>query len=136
MPGNNVYTSTICENEVLGGNPPEFSTTIPPLPYEQYFKSKFDVSENKWFYVEAPLEPGKIEHPLDKVVTYADCRKLEYPNYIDYIDGVVKGDEEQVAKYIQDCKNVKEKWMKTMEPITLREYYHQKLNLHIINNAP
>lgn len=113
---------------------PCYSTTLEPLRKIDYFVSKFDVSYNIWVYVEAPLEPGMIKHPLDEVLTYADCRKMDYPNHIDYIDGIVKGDEEQVAKYIQDCNDVKAKWTKTMEPITLRQYYQQKLNLHINNN--
>ncbi len=130
MPPDNIYMGEWIPM-YEGEEPPTYSTDIPPLEKLPYFTCKWSSDDNKWVYVEAPLEPGKTKHPLDEVLTYADCRKMDYPNYIDYIDGIVKGDEEQVAKYIQDCKDVKAKWIKTMEPITLRE----KLNLHINNNA-
>lgn len=45
--------------------------------------------------------------------TYADKRKAEYPPITDYLDGVVKGDQAQIDKYIADCLAVKEKYPKT-----------------------
>lgn len=44
--------------------------------------------------------------------TYADRRKAEYPPIEDYIDGIVKGDTQQVQKYINDCLAVKAKYPK------------------------
>ena len=44
--------------------------------------------------------------------TYADKRKPEYPPMTDYLDGIVKGDQAQVDKYIADCLAVKEKYPK------------------------
>lgn len=134
MPGNNMYMSSISEENLLGGQPPLYSTTIEPLPIHPYFRNKWNEELNKWEYVDAPLEPGMREHPLDRVLTYADCRRMEYPVIEDYIDGMVKNDTEQVQHYIDKCMEVKATWQKTMEPITLRQYYHQKLNLHINNN--
>jgi hypothetical protein len=40
-------------------------------------------------------------------VTYAQKRAAEYPPYTDYLDGVVKGDQAQIDKYITDCLAVK-----------------------------
>lgn len=45
-------------------------------------------------------------------VTYAQKRAAEYPPYTDYLDGVVKGDQAQIAKYIADCQAVKDKYPK------------------------
>jgi len=44
--------------------------------------------------------------------TYAEKRAAEYPPYTDYLDGVVKGDQVQIAKYISDCQAVKTKYPK------------------------
>ena len=44
--------------------------------------------------------------------TYADKRREEYPDIYDYIDGVVKDDQEQINKYIADCQAVKNKFPK------------------------
>ena len=43
---------------------------------------------------------------------YARKRLLEYPPVADYIDGVVKGDQAQIDKYIADCLAVKAKYPK------------------------
>jgi len=43
---------------------------------------------------------------------YKDKRTLEYPPYTDYLDGVVKGDQAQIDKYIADCLAVKAKYPK------------------------
>ena len=39
--------------------------------------------------------------------TYADLRRPEYPPLADYLDGIVKGDQLQIDKYIADCLDVK-----------------------------
>jgi hypothetical protein len=44
---------------------------------------------------------------------YAFKRGAEYPDFLDYLDGVVKGDQEQIDKYIADCLAVKAKYPKT-----------------------
>jgi hypothetical protein len=43
---------------------------------------------------------------------YKTKRQAEYPSFIDYLDGVVKGDQAQIAKYIADCQAVKAKYPK------------------------
>lgn len=43
---------------------------------------------------------------------YVQKRLLEYPPMVDYIDGVVKGDQAQIDKYIADCLAVKAKYPK------------------------
>ena len=44
--------------------------------------------------------------------TYAEKRASEYPSMADYLDGVVKGDQAQIDKYIADCLAVKAKYPK------------------------
>jgi hypothetical protein len=39
-------------------------------------------------------------------------RQAEYPPATDYLDGIVKGDQAQVDKYIADCQAVKTKYPK------------------------
>ena len=44
--------------------------------------------------------------------TYKALRQEAYPPITDYIDGIVKGDQAQVQKYIDDCLAVKAKFPK------------------------
>ena len=43
---------------------------------------------------------------------YQRLRATEYPNINDYIDGIVKGDQDQVDAYIAACLAVKAKYPK------------------------
>ena len=43
---------------------------------------------------------------------YAVKRRAEYPPIEDYIDGIVKGDSQQIQKYIDECLAVKAKYPK------------------------
>jgi hypothetical protein len=50
--------------------------------------------------------------PAPPQKTYIENRLREYPPITDYIDGLVKGDQEQIDKYIADCLAVKAKYPK------------------------
>ena len=50
--------------------------------------------------------------PKPPELTYQELRANEYPPYSDYLDGVVKGDQTQIDKYIADCQAVKTKYPK------------------------
>ena len=43
---------------------------------------------------------------------YQRKRKSEYPPMTDYLDGIAKGDQAQIDKYIADCLAVKAKYPK------------------------
>ena len=43
---------------------------------------------------------------------YKRDRVKEYPDFREYLDGIVKGDNTQVQKYINDCLAVKAKYPK------------------------
>ena len=43
---------------------------------------------------------------------YKAKRVAEYPPFTDYLDGIAKADQAQIAKYIADCQAVKVKYPK------------------------
>jgi hypothetical protein len=43
---------------------------------------------------------------------YQRKRELEYPDFRDYLDGIVKGDQTQIQAYITACQAVKTKYPK------------------------
>ena len=43
---------------------------------------------------------------------YIAKRQAEYPPITDYLDGIAKGDQAQINKYIADCQVVKNKYPK------------------------
>ena len=61
---------------------------------------------------------AELDSQWDAVQAYVDAhayiakRASEYPPITDYIDGVVKGDQAQIDKYIADCLAVKAKYPK------------------------
>ena len=48
----------------------------------------------------------------DAAVVYKAQRTAEYPDFRDYLDGIVKGDQAQVQAYIDACLAVKAKYPK------------------------
>ena len=67
--------------------------------------------------IEAPTEEelvaeaARLQEEYD-ALEYQRLRAPEYPGISDYIDGVVKGDQAQIDKYIADCLAVKAKYPK------------------------
>lgn len=59
-------------------------------------------------------EINRLQAEFD-ALAYQRNRSLEYPNFLDYIDGIVKSDQEQIDKYIADCLAVKAKYPKPEE---------------------
>lgn len=61
---------------------------------------------------------NEVVYDLAKVQAYVDSqayiakRQAEYPPITDYLDGVVKGDQEQIDAYIAACQAVKTKYPK------------------------
>jgi hypothetical protein len=66
----------------------------------------FDAEGNAVVYDEAAVQAY-----MDSKA-YIAKRQAEYPSFIDYLDGVVKGDQSQINKYIADCQAVKDKYPK------------------------
>lgn len=57
---------------------------------------------------------AKIEEldAISKSLEYKELRAAAYPDFRDYLDGIVKGDQEQIDKYIRECNEVKLKYPK------------------------
>lgn len=58
------------------------------------------------------ITAGIAEYEYRLKLRYIDYRRNEYPPIVNYIDGVVKGDQAQIQKYIDDCNAVKAKYPK------------------------
>lgn len=64
---------------------------------------------NGWVIEDVPQpEPEPAAPP----VTYVHKRVMEYPDMTEYLDGIVKGDQAQIDKYIADCLAIKAKYPK------------------------
>jgi hypothetical protein len=66
----------------------------------------FDIDGNSVQYDEATVQAYIDAN------AYIAKRQVEYPPITDYLDGVVKGDQTQIDKYIADCLAVKAKYPK------------------------
>jgi len=61
---------------------------------------------------------NQVEIDMDAVNAWVDPeayksqRQREYPPFTDYLDGIAKGDQAQINKYIADCQAVKAKYPK------------------------
>jgi hypothetical protein len=56
-------------------------------------------------------DPSLVEAEMAKTA-YVMQRAREYPPMTDYLDGVVKGDQDQIQAYIEACQAVKAKYPK------------------------
>jgi hypothetical protein len=74
----------------------------------------FKIQENNIVRDATPEEIAIFEaDQLERGKTsYIKKREAAYPSIIDYIDGVVKGDQAQVQAYIDACLAVKAKYPK------------------------
>ena len=66
----------------------------------------FDADGNPVTYDETAVQAYIDAH------AYIAKRQAEYPPFTDYLDGVAKGDQAQINKYIADCQAVKAKYPK------------------------
>jgi hypothetical protein len=66
----------------------------------------FDTQGNPVIYNEATVQAYIDAH------AYIAKRQAEYPPFTDYLDGIAKGDQTQIDKYIADCQAVKTKYPK------------------------
>ena len=66
----------------------------------------FDADGNPVTYDETAVQTYIDAH------AYIAKRQAEYPPITDYLDGIAKGDQAQINKYIADCQAVKAKYPK------------------------
>ena len=69
----------------------------------------YDVNDKEVVYDENAVQIEIDNH------AYIERRKAEYPDFREYLDGIVKGDQAQIDKYIADCQAVKLKYPKGSE---------------------
>jgi len=79
----------------------------PPTTEQEY-------SSVNWFNDWQKPSWEEVQVKIAKL-SYQRNRAAEYPPITDYIDGVVKGDQAQIDKYIADCLAVKAKYPKGAE---------------------
>jgi hypothetical protein len=72
-------------------------------------------------WLEKEIDPptkSEIESEIKKLqseydaLEYQRLREKEYPDFKEYLDGIVKGNQEQVDSYIAKCLAVKKKYPK------------------------
>lgn len=61
--------------------------------------------------IEILTELARLQAEYD-ALEYQRLRAPEYPPMVDYLDGVVKGDQAQIDAYIAACQAVKDKYPK------------------------
>ena len=62
---------------------------------------------------EAQLDAFEAQaNEVEKLNLVKANRAKEYPDFKEYLDGIVKGDDAQIQKYINDCLAVKAKYPK------------------------
>ena len=66
----------------------------------------YDADGNEVAYDKAVVQAYVDAH------AYIAKRAAEYPPITDYLDGIVKGNQAQIDKYIADCQAVKAKYPK------------------------
>jgi len=113
--------------EMYPGEPIVDCTMVPPPPRVKQTIIKWDPLIKNWYYAEWLPAPGE-DDIMDNILTYSHLRVLEYPSKEEYLDAIVKNDQNQLNAYIQECLKVKEKWPKDVR-LTQRAYFQQKYGM-------
>lgn len=98
----------------------DITHAIPVLaPNSQWVMRGTEYSELEWLStdIEKPTEEALLAEVARQqaewdALEYQRLRSLEYPDFRDYLDGIVKGDQDQIQAYIDACQAVKAKYPK------------------------
>ena len=77
-----------------------------------------DTNQITWLNGTKPIPANQILAKQQELIAeyesnqYQRDRAKEYPDFKDYLDGIVKGDQQQIDKYIADCLVIKAKYPK------------------------
>ena len=77
-----------------------------------------DLNQITWHNGTTPIAKQTILNKQKELIAehqaneYKRQRANEYPDFKEYLDGIVKGDDAQIQKYINDCLAVKAKYPK------------------------
>ena len=78
-----------------------------------------DINQITWHNGTTPIPANQILAKQQELITeyesnqYQRDRAKEYPDFKEYLDGIVKGDQAQIDKYIADCLAIKTKYPKS-----------------------
>jgi hypothetical protein len=87
-------------------------------PNAQVSVNAEDINQINWLNGTTPIPANQILAKQQELITeynskqYQRKRANEYPDLKEYLDGIVKGDDAQIQKYINDCLAVKTKYPK------------------------
>ena len=87
-------------------------------PNAQVSVNAEDINQITWHNGTTPIPANEILAKQQELITeynskqYQRDRAKEYPDFKEYLDGIVKGDNAQIQKYINDCLAVKAKYPK------------------------
>lgn len=77
-----------------------------------------DINQITWLNGTKPIPANEILAKQQELIAeynatqYQRDRAKEYPDFREYLDGIVKGDQAQIDKYIADCLAIKTKYPK------------------------
>jgi hypothetical protein len=77
-----------------------------------------DINQITWHNGTTPIAKQTILNKQKELQAEYDLKEYqrnranEYPDFKEYLDGIVKGDQAQIDKYIADCLSVKAKYPK------------------------
>ena len=77
-----------------------------------------DINQITWLNGTQPIPENEILAKQQELIVeynskqYQRDRANEYPDFKEYLDGIVKGDQAQIDKYIADCLAIKTKYPK------------------------
>jgi hypothetical protein len=87
-------------------------------PNAQVSVNADDINQITWHNGTTPIPANEILAKQQELIAeynsnqYQRDRAKKYPDFKDYLDGIVKGDQSQIDKYIADCLAVKAKYPK------------------------
>ena len=100
-------TNGFYTKDIHGDTIPADAVSITPTEYKALLEGQV---AGKQISAGADGRPTLVDRQDTR--TYAQKRAAEYPNMLEYIDGVVKGDQAQIQRYIDACLAVKAKYPK------------------------
>jgi hypothetical protein len=87
-------------------------------PQAEFTINADDINQITWLNGTTPIPANEILAKQQELIAeynsnqYQRDRAKEYPDFKEYLDGIVKGDQAQIDKYIADCLAVKAKYPK------------------------
>ena len=84
----------------------------------EFYITNENIDTIQWLNGTTPIAKQTILNKQKELIAEYDSKQYqrqrasEYPDFIEYLDGIVKGDDAQIQKYINDCLAVKAKYPK------------------------